>query len=394
MGQRGRAESFLLRALLWISRMFSMALSKVVAMSWCIVSGSSPSTKQGSRPAGRSGSYRCEIRLRRGTMRGVHRAGGRRGHEIVPHRGGRGAGQAHRHHRGPRAGGQAPSRAASLPRCRRHAVRLLRSGDDPGRGVAVGAQSQSERRRNRRRHERAHLPVRDVPTGDARHPRGGVGGERRPPMKRRDFFAILGGGIVVLLDDEIYAQETGGGPRDAPPPVPLEIGAWLHIGETGVVTVYTGKVEVGQNARTSLTQAVMEELDVPPESVKMVMGDTDLTPFDMGTFGSMTTPRMWPQIRRAAAAAREMLLDLAARKWSVDRTTLAIAQGRVSAGDRSASFGELAHGEKWTRTIPAGVTLAAAADWKVAGTSLPKVNGRAIVTGAHKYRSEEHTSEL
>src|ERR1039457_1153514 len=208
-------------------------------------------------------------------------------------------------------------------------------------------------------------------------------------MKRRDFFAVLGGGIIVLmddvlLDDEIYAQETGG-PRRGGGAVPVEIGAWLHIGETGVVTVYTGKVEVGQNARTSLTQAVMEELDVPPESVKMVMGDTDLTPFDMGTFGSMTTPRMWPQIRRAAAAAREMLLDLAARKWSVDRTTLTIGDGRVYERDRSASFGELAHGEKWTRTIPANVPLAAAAGWKVAGEWLPKGNGLAIVTGAHKY---------
>ena len=132
-------------------------------------------------------------------------------------------------------------------------------------------------------------------------------------MRRRDFFAVLGGGIVVLLDDEIYAQETGG-PRRGGGAVPVEIGAWLHIGETGVVTVYTGKVEVGQNARTSLTQAVVEELHAPPASVTMVMGDTELTPFDMGTVGSMTTPRMWPQIRRAAAAAREMLLDLAARK--------------------------------------------------------------------------------
>jgi isoquinoline 1-oxidoreductase len=206
-------------------------------------------------------------------------------------------------------------------------------------------------------------------------------------MKRRDFFAVLGGGIVVLLDDEIYAQETGGARRGggAAGAVPLEIGAWLHIGETGVVSVYTGKVEVGQNARTSLTQAVLEELDAPPESVRLVMGDTELTPYDMGTVGSMTTPRMWPQIRRAAAAAREMLLDLAARNWSVDRAALAIAGGRVSAGDRSASFGELARGEKWTRTIPANVPLTAAAEWKVAGKSLPKVTGRAIVTGAHKY---------
>ena len=202
-------------------------------------------------------------------------------------------------------------------------------------------------------------------------------------MKRRDFFAVLGGGIMVLLDDEIYAQETGGPGRGGA--VPVEIGAWLHIGETGVVTVYTGKVEVGQNARTSLTQAVVEELHVPPESVEMVMGDTDLTPFDMGTFGSLTTPRMWPQIRRAAAAAREMLLDLAARKWSVERATLAIDEGRVRAGERSAGFGELAQGEKWTRTIPSSVPLVAAAAWRVAGKSLPKVKGRAIVTGAHHY---------
>jgi isoquinoline 1-oxidoreductase len=204
-------------------------------------------------------------------------------------------------------------------------------------------------------------------------------------MRRRDFFAVLGGGIVVLLDDEIYAQETGGPRRGGGGAVPAEIGAWLHIGETGVVTVYTGKVEVGQNARTSLTQAVVEELRAPAESVKLVMGDTDLTPFDMGTVGSMTTPRMWPQIRRAAAAAREMLLDLAAQKWSVERTTLGIADGKVSAGGRSAGFGELARGEKWMRTIPASVPLAQAAEWKVAGKSLPKVNGRDIVTGAHKY---------
>jgi isoquinoline 1-oxidoreductase len=205
-------------------------------------------------------------------------------------------------------------------------------------------------------------------------------------MKRREFFAVLGSGIVVLLDEEIYAQETGGPRRGGGgTAVPAEIGAWLHIGETGTVTVYTGKVEVGQNARTSLTQAVLEELHTPPASVHLVMGDTDLTPFDMGTFGSLTTPRMWPQIRRAAAAAREMLLDLATQKFAVERATLAIADGRVSADGHSAAFGELARGQKWTRTIPATVPLAAAAEWKVAGQSLPKVNGRDIVTGAHKY---------
>jgi isoquinoline 1-oxidoreductase len=117
----------------------------------------------------------------------------------------------------------------------------------------------------------------------------------------------------------------------------------------------------------------------------MVMADTDLTPFDIGTVGSQTTPRMWPQIRKAAAAAREMLLDLAAQKWSVDRVTLKVADGKVSAGARSANFGELTRGERLTRTIPASVALAPAAEWKAAGTSLAKVNGHSIVTGAHKY---------
>jgi isoquinoline 1-oxidoreductase len=204
-------------------------------------------------------------------------------------------------------------------------------------------------------------------------------------MKRRDFFAVMGGGIVVLLEEDILAQETGGPRRGAGDPAPAEIGAWLHIGESGDVTVYTGKVEVGQNARTSLTQAVVEELHAPVPSVHMVMADTDLTPFDMETVGSMTTPRMWPQIRKAAAAAREMLLDLAAQKWNVDRATLKVVDGKVSTGTRSAGFGELTRGERLTRTIPASVALTPASEWKSAGTSLPKVNGHAIVTGAHKY---------
>ena len=78
-------------------------------------------------------------------------------------------------------------------------------------------------------------------------------------------------------------------------------------------------MEVGQNIRTSLAQAVAEELRVPFDSITMVMGDTDLAPCDMGTFGSRTTPTMGPQLRTMAAAARETLLDLAAERWHVDR---------------------------------------------------------------------------
>ncbi len=167
--------------------------------------------------------------------------------------------------------------------------------------------------------------------------------------------------------------------------LPERVSAWLHIGETGAVTAFTGKVEVGQNARTSLTQAMAEELRAPVASISMVMGDTALTPYDMGTFGSRTTPTMWPQMRKAAAAAREMLIDLAAKKWGVDRASILVANGRVSAGARSAGFGELTHGEKLEKSIPASVKLEPATEWKIAGTSTEKVNGREIVTGAHRY---------
>src|ERR1051325_3350902 len=104
-------------------------------------------------------------------------------------------------------------------------------------------------------------------------------------MRRRDFFAVLGGGIVVFLVDDADAQESGGGQRRGQNQAPPEaLSAWLHIGEDGKVTVFTGKVEVGQNARTSLTQAVAEELGAPLSSIELVMGDTGRTPFDIGTF--------------------------------------------------------------------------------------------------------------
>jgi nicotinate dehydrogenase subunit B len=117
----------------------------------------------------------------------------------------------------------------------------------------------------------------------------------------------------------------------------------------------------------------------------MVLGDTDLTPYDFGTVGSQTTPQMWPVIRRAAAAARETLVDLASQKWMVERSVIVVADGKVTGGSRTAGFGELTHGEKLTRTISTSVALASATEWKIAGTSLPKVNARDIVTGAHKY---------
>lgn len=214
-------------------------------------------------------------------------------------------------------------------------------------------------------------------------------------LDRRDFLKVAGGGIVVCLFwTETPAQQPGrrgfGGGRGFGGNMPQELGAWLHIDEMGHVTVYTGKVEIGQNIRTSLTQVVAEELRLPLVDVQMVMADTDRVPFDMGTFGSATTPRMAPQLRRAAAAARELLIDLAAEKANVDRATLTIADGRVThaATKRSFSFGELTQGQKLTKAIAAEVAVTPASEWKIAGASAPKVDGRAIVTGKHRYSTD------
>jgi isoquinoline 1-oxidoreductase len=120
------------------------------------------------------------------------------------------------------------------------------------------------------------------------------------------------------------------------------------------------------------------------------MADTERTPFDGGTAGSRTTPDMAVQLRKVAAAARELLLDLAAEQAQVERGSLVVADGKVThpPSKRSYSFGELTRGKKLTKTVAANVPVTPAAAWKVAGTSVPKVEARALVTGRHRYASD------
>jgi isoquinoline 1-oxidoreductase len=214
-------------------------------------------------------------------------------------------------------------------------------------------------------------------------------------VDRRDFLKTLGGGIVVCLVAGVAraqrpARRGGGGRGGRGRGMPQELQAWLHVGESGEVTACTGKVEIGQNIRTSLTQAVAEELRLPPAHIRLIMADTDLVPYDFGTAGSMTTRMMSPQLRKAAATLRELLLDLAAKELPADHSSLAVVDGKVvhPATKRSLSFGELAKNGQLTKTIGADVALTPAADWKIAGTSVAKVDGAAIVTGRHEYASD------
>ncbi|HSB74922.1 MAG TPA: molybdopterin cofactor-binding domain-containing protein [Terriglobales bacterium] len=275
-------------------------------------------------------------------------------------------------------------------------------------------------------------------------------------LDRRQFFKLLGGGVLVCSCATVVGQESGRRPRPEHE-LPKEVSAWLHMGENGAVTVYTGKAEMGQNIRTSLAQQVAEELRVPLSSITMVMGDTELTPWDMGTFGSRTTPTMGPRLREVASTAREVLVAMAAERWNVQSSTLVARDGTITnprtkqsvsygeltpwdmgtfgsrttptmgprlrevaatarqvlvamAAERwqvqaatlvaaegkvnnprtgqSLSYGELTRGQQITKLLPDDPALTPPGEWRVAGTAAPKVDGRAFVTGQHRYAAD------
>ncbi len=208
---------------------------------------------------------------------------------------------------------------------------------------------------------------------------------RQVTLSRRSLLKALGGGVIVFATTpDVIAKAWAQRGQN----IPQVISAWVHVGADGQVTVFTGKAEVGQNARTSLTQGVAEELRVPVKDVRVTMADTDLVPYDMGTFGSRTTPTMLPQVRRAAASAREALIDLAADLWQIDRAKLVAVDGRIVGPKQTARYGELVKDKFLDKAIDESIALTAHKDWKVLGKPLHKVDGREFVTGRHKYASD------
>jgi isoquinoline 1-oxidoreductase subunit beta len=210
-------------------------------------------------------------------------------------------------------------------------------------------------------------------------------------LSRRSFVKVLGAGLLLAVTLPAIAQESGqrsraGGARN--------LGARIHIGKDGTLTVLTGKVEGGQGSRAELSQAAAEELGVPLGSVQLLMADTGSVPDDGGTYGSMTTPRTVPPVRQAAAEARNLLFEFAAQQWKVERNTLAMRDGKVfdPAGRRSLTYADLANSDAAAKlleqAIPADVELTAVKEWKVLGIPTLRPNGRDIVTGAHKYPSD------
>jgi len=212
----------------------------------------------------------------------------------------------------------------------------------------------------------------------------------KPVVSRRSFLELLGAGLLITVGGGVGCSQRGGGRGSGPAPISTRV----HIGEDGAITVMTGKVELGQGARTEITQAAAEELRVAADQIRLIMADTDLVPDDGVTAGSRTTPATIPAVRKGAAAAREALTDLAAEQWQVDRAALTVSAGAIAhaATQRTMTYAELAKAgrvsEALQRPIADDVTLAAVQGWKILGTSAQRPNARDVVTGAHRYASD------
>jgi len=206
-------------------------------------------------------------------------------------------------------------------------------------------------------------------------------------IDRRSFFRLTGGGIAIFVSlgpSALFAQENRSG-------YPEDFNAYLLIGKDGRVTVFSGKIEMGQGVMTSQAQMVAEELGVALASIDMVLGDTDRCPFDRGTFGSLTTRLFGPALRAAAAEARLVLVRLAAKKLGVPAGKLAVRNGVVFVAaepSRSVTYGEIAEGRRIARLVDEKAVLRAVGQFQVMGTSPSRLDAPEKVTGAAKYSGD------
>lgn len=205
-------------------------------------------------------------------------------------------------------------------------------------------------------------------------------------LSRRAFVQSVGAGLLVTaFVDTAFAQE-----RDGQRPA----AGRFHIDKDGRITAFTGKVEVGQGARTQLTMCAAEELRVPISTIALVMADTSIVPNDGITAGSRTTPSTVPAMRKAAAAARELLVELACKKWNVSTDGAAMRDGVIEhASGKKMTLAELAAtagdiDESLRETSSTGADLSSPDAWKVLGKTTPRINAADIVTGKHRYTSD------
>jgi nicotinate dehydrogenase subunit B len=212
----------------------------------------------------------------------------------------------------------------------------------------------------------------------------------RKGMPRRNFFKILGGGILIFFRPW-GAIDLLGIPAQQARSLPKDYNAFLRIAEDGTVSCFTGKIEMGQGIITSLVQMMADELNVPMEKVKMVMGDTDLCPWDGGTWGSMTTRGFGPNMRAAAAEARAVLLGLASSKMGVPVDQLEVRDGVITDTKNtknSVTYSELTKGQKIEKFLDVKPSVEDYTKFTYVGKSFKHSDAGLKVTGEAKYTGD------
>ena len=205
-------------------------------------------------------------------------------------------------------------------------------------------------------------------------------------LDRREFLKLTGGGILILFSlgefSTLEAQRRE---------YPTDFNAYLLIGEDGRISCFTGKIEMGQGVITSLAQMAAEELCVPLDSVKMVMGDTELCPWDGGTHGSLTTRFFGPPLRAASAKAREVLLELASAQMKVPPEQLVTENGKIferGKPGKALTYAQLAKRQKITRELEREAVQKVAAEFKVIGVPTIRTDAREKVTGQARFAGD------
>ncbi|MGD1967928.1 MAG: molybdopterin-dependent oxidoreductase [Desulfobacterales bacterium] len=214
-------------------------------------------------------------------------------------------------------------------------------------------------------------------------------------MNRRQFLkrlGVLGGGVIIgfnTFDSRLWARKPRAGFLGAG--IPTDFNAFLRIGVDNRVVLYTGKIEMGQGAMTSLPQLLAEELYVNVDAVDIIMGDTDLCPWDAGTFGSLSIRYFGAFLREAAVEARGVLLELAAERLKTPIGRLATENGYVFDSSKSTlrvSYGKLTQGQIIEKHLDDLPPLKPPSAFETMGESVPRRDAIEKVTGAAKFSGD------
>jgi isoquinoline 1-oxidoreductase beta subunit len=198
---------------------------------------------------------------------------------------------------------------------------------------------------------------------------------------RRDFLkAAAGSGAGLWLG--VHLPEVA----EAAGPAAFEPNAWLRVEPGGQVTVFLARSEMGQGSYTGMAVLVAEELEADWKKVRVVQADAEKKYGNMGTGGSSSVRRSWEPLRKAGAAAREMLIAAAAKQWKVDRAACRAAQGKVIhvATGRSLPFGELAAAAS-REEVPKDPPLKDPKAWKLIGKKVPRLDTPDKTTGRARF---------